>query len=447
MLKKLILSLFVLSSITVTAQQTVDLSITVPETAPYKEINVSVVPAHLSFAPESAVSAVRNGDVFTASVPECKEGIYFLYVSNREMQLRQPLYFDNPGAKKFSLTEAKELSTVNDLADNENRAFSAYAEHNNEISRRLSKNVENLSGDRILAALSEYKETADSLSAAYSPAEPVRQYLSIWSYISARDAFSTVAYLKERMGKSLDFKPADFLPETHKVLDTPMAAWFYSTPLTIVGSLKGKTTEEKLEDLLEKYSTPGLVAAAKSILVNRFLSRYDYVNDFDNGLARITAMTERYDLPKETIANFESRRAAIPGAPFPTVRLEDREGNLIDFSNYAGKYVYIDLWASWCGPCIREVPHLKKLEQQLKDASIEFVSISSDTDRNAWISRMDALKLEGHQLIDVDGTLCDKLNINGIPRFLLYGPDGKLISHNMTRPSDAKTLQTLQNLN
>ena len=50
--------------------------------------------------------------------------------------------------------------------------------------------------------------------------------------------------------------------------------------------------------------------------------------------------------------------------------LQDRDGNVVDFSAFRGKYVYIDMWASWCVPCLREVPELQKLEKTLKNKKV-----------------------------------------------------------------------------
>ncbi len=56
----------------------------------------------------------------------------------------------------------------------------------------------------------------------------------------------------------------------------------------------------------------------------------------------------------------------------------------MSLSDLKGKYVYIDVWATWCGPCNAEIPHLKKLEEEFEGRNICFVSISCDDSRNAW---------------------------------------------------------------
>jgi thiol-disulfide isomerase/thioredoxin len=137
------------------------------------------------------------------------------------------------------------------------------------------------------------------------------------------------------------------------------------------------------------------------------------------------------------------------GADFPDdVVLVDSEGHKMDFSTFKGKYVYIDLWASWCSPCCREVPYLQALEKELKGSDIVFVSISTDTDVEAWKNRMAELKMHGNQFIDRDNELCNILNVGGIPFFVIYDKEGKLHTYGAMRPSTGSLLkQYLLDLN
>ena len=110
------------------------------------------------------------------------------------------------------------------------------------------------------------------------------------------------------------------------------------------------------------------------------------------------------------------------------------------------KYVYIDIWATWCGPCQREIPHLQKLEEKYHGKDIYFVSISCDNNKKAWENRVRA-GLKGIQLHFVNGdTFMNDYMIKGIPRFILLDKEGKIISVDMSRPSDPKTIAKLDEL-
>ncbi len=97
--------------------------------------------------------------------------------------------------------------------------------------------------------------------------------------------------------------------------------------------------------------------------MSRYIKGYNYSNDFLDGLAHVTAAVETYQLPQTLIADFKSKLSTVGGQAFPAaVELEDSLGQKFDFTSLRGKYVYIDLWASWCVPCIKEIPYLLKLE-------------------------------------------------------------------------------------
>lgn len=135
------------------------------------------------------------------------------------------------------------------------------------------------------------------------------------------------------------------------------------------------------------------------------------------------------------------------GQPSPAFKYLDIDGKEVSLSDLAGKYVFIDVWATWCGPCRGEIPHLKDLEHQFKGKNIDFVSISCDQDKAAWEKMVKEEKLGGIQLhVGEDKAFMDGYMIRGIPRFILLDREGKIIAAEMTRPSNAKTVETLKAL-
>lgn len=121
----------------------------------------------------------------------------------------------------------------------------------------------------------------------------------------------------------------------------------------------------------------------------------------------------------------------------------DPQGKQCKLSDLFGEVLYIDFWATWCGPCCRQIPHMEKLVENMKDArGIRFVSISCDSDVDAWKAKLAKDKPEWPQYIFAPGE-GDKFmqveNITGIPRFMLLAPDGKTIAPEAPLPSDSKT--------
>ncbi|MFD2744314.1 MULTISPECIES: TlpA family protein disulfide reductase [Sphingobacterium] len=124
---------------------------------------------------------------------------------------------------------------------------------------------------------------------------------------------------------------------------------------------------------------------------------------------------------------------------------------VVTLKSMRGKYVYIDLWATWCAPCKAEIPHLRKLEEKYKGKNIQFVSISLDkqADKKTWASYVREQKLPGVQIMadkDFRSTFVQAFQVASIPRFLLIAPDGQIVSADALRPSNAALQNQLDTL-
>ncbi|MBP3757144.1 MAG: TlpA family protein disulfide reductase [Prevotella sp.] len=147
--------------------------------------------------------------------------------------------------------------------------------------------------------------------------------------------------------------------------------------------------------------------------------------------------------PKRTFDYFqpiyESRKATKAGQPCPDVSFSDPQGNPHKLSEYFGKVLYIDIWATWCGPCCAEIPYIEKHVAHYKDnPKIQFISISIDSNKQAWHNKLEKDKPEWLQF------LCNKQEyeliskqwgITGIPRFVIINADGTINNSEAFRPS------------
>lgn len=123
---------------------------------------------------------------------------------------------------------------------------------------------------------------------------------------------------------------------------------------------------------------------------------------------------------------------------------------LISLSNFKGKYTYIDIWATWCGPCIAEMPALKAIEARYS-GKINFIGLSIDElkDTQKWKDFVKARKLEGTQLIADNAwnsEFIKKYGIATISRFILLDPAGNIVSADAPRPSDMALQKQLNSL-
>lgn len=127
------------------------------------------------------------------------------------------------------------------------------------------------------------------------------------------------------------------------------------------------------------------------------------------------------------------------GSPAADFDMADANGKKYSLKDLRGKVLYIDCWASWCGPCCMEIPYLKKLVEHYKNnKNIEFVSISLDQNKDAWNRKLKADKPQWRQFICTDNfqsKLCKNYDIDAIPRFLMFDKNGKIISLDAPRPS------------
>lgn len=136
-------------------------------------------------------------------------------------------------------------------------------------------------------------------------------------------------------------------------------------------------------------------------------------------------------------------KAAV-GRPSPMFKGVDVNGKEMMLRDFRGKYVYIDMWATWCGPCQKELPFLKKLEEKYKGRNIVFVGLSIDQDKAKWADRVKSGALSGTQLYIGKGTKFQSdYRISGIPRFILLDPNGRIVNPDMTRPSSEDTEKIL----
>ncbi|MCF8294587.1 MAG: TlpA family protein disulfide reductase [Bacteroidales bacterium] len=160
-------------------------------------------------------------------------------------------------------------------------------------------------------------------------------------------------------------------------------------------------------------------------------SNLEFVIDYFNQHCTDTLYLKKM---KEAIDSWAS---LMPGQEAPSWEAHTLSGELVKSGDFLGKYLYIDIWATWCGPCRREIPSLKELVETYKGRNLAIVSVSVDKDKEAW-EKMVSEDNYGTQLFAegaFNSDLAIKYKVNAIPRFLLIDPQGKIIHVSTERPS------------
>jgi peroxiredoxin len=118
----------------------------------------------------------------------------------------------------------------------------------------------------------------------------------------------------------------------------------------------------------------------------------------------------------------------------PEFEMENPDGKIIKLSDYRGKYLMIDFWASWCGPCRRENPNVAKLYNSVKGRDFDILGVSLDTDRESWLKAIKDDGLVWHHVSDLkgwDNRVAKLYGVSSIPHTVLLDKEGKIIGKNL----------------
>lgn len=152
------------------------------------------------------------------------------------------------------------------------------------------------------------------------------------------------------------------------------------------------------------------------------------IKGLDKLLALNPGFEDAIELKKEVVSYAAQQKLLQKGVVAPEIAYANPDGRVINLSSLRGKYVLVDFWASWCGPCRKAIPKLKELYTEYKDKGFEILSVSVDTDHSAWKRAMSEEAMPWAQVVspNKEKTLNDFM-IQGIPTLFLLDKDGKII--------------------
>ena len=148
---------------------------------------------------------------------------------------------------------------------------------------------------------------------------------------------------------------------------------------------------------------------------------------------------------------YDDRSAILPGKVAPDFKGKDLAGKSISLSDYKGKVVYIDVWATWCSPCIEEIPFSKRLQKKFENTNqVTFLNVSVDKDIDAWRSKMNREKDWLGVHINMTKSQADSLNINykvdGYPKYIIVDKAGNIVNARAPKPSSGEIENIIKEL-
>ena len=199
----------------------------------------------------------------------------------------------------------------------------------------------------------------------------------------------------------------------------------------------GKTTEQDLAEDLKGFDT---------LLAEHFMEAMLYAQVFENNSKAMELFQRlKTDFPdtkqaKQTdqiIATLTKQAEAskiqktlVEGSQFPEFNEKDLAGKPLSVANYKGKIVMVDFWATWCGPCVAELPNVLKVYQKYHDKGFEIIGVSLDEDKDKLTSFIKEKNMKWPQYFDGKGwqnKLAAQYGITSIPATYLLDKDGKII--------------------
>lgn len=239
--------------------------------------------------------------------------------------------------------------------------------------------------------------------------------------------------------------PAGFEAQ-FKDLDLENEADFLSVPayrqfvfFQISQKIEEAKSAEETEKIISSIQSPKIKDAVMKDFLIYFVGAGGADAERFNDFIQKNATNEK--VKKESAEAFAKVQNLLPGKPSPKFNYPDINGKNVSLDDLKGNLVYVDVWATWCGPCIREIPSLKQLEADYHGKNIAFVSMSIDPqkDKGKWEAMVKEKDLKGIQIFadkDWKSQFVQDYGIKGIPRFILIDENGNIITADAPRPSD-----------
>lgn len=309
---------------------------------------------------------------------------------------------------------------------------------------RTKVTVDSLAEERRneLAGLKKVSPEFKKMEEARITADVVNSYISYASY--RKDVcFDWQAYqratpeeqekINEEQQKLRDAHLIAVAPELNRLYKTLTDTLFLNVAVVRdVLSYFGEDQYGWFEGIELPERTKELYEAADKVEALRQAITATTVNDAKDFIAK----AKYQDVVTEVRHKADQAGKLVEGQPAIDIMMTDVDGNVKRLSDFRGKVIYMDLWATWCGPCIQESPFFETLSKKYEGKDIVFLPVSTDSRATTWKSYLKVHHKDLPQYISQDQALKDGWCVRYIPRFILIDRDFKIVNAYAPRPSE-----------
>jgi thiol-disulfide isomerase/thioredoxin len=272
------------------------------------------------------------------------------------------------------------------------------------------------------------------------------------------ERYSSFEGMNRYVTENKDFKVSDSYPNpfenvdlsNEKLLISPTYLFYIQSYLRIKSGENIDKEDENIDYTLEYLKTIQAEVKNKRIKEELVYSigKWDlnYTKKLDSVYNQMIPYLRNKKYLKEVTDKYEKLKRIAKGTISPVFELTDINGKTVSLTQLKGSLVYIDIWATWCMPCIKEIPSLKKMEEHFSGKDIQFVSICKSDSKDRWEKMVEEKKLGGIQLFAEDENISffKDYSVQGIPRFILIDKEGKIIDANAKRPSNTMLIGEIE---